>query len=48
MKNKLMCKDCKSRYVGCHAECEEYKAFRKEKDELNQYAYKKKETNSMK
>lgn len=22
------CKDCKDRHSGCHAECEEYKAFK--------------------
>lgn len=36
MKHKITCKDCKERYLGCHEECADYIAFRKEKDELNQ------------
>jgi hypothetical protein len=26
------CKGCTSRYVGCHAHCERYAAFRRERD----------------
>jgi hypothetical protein len=29
------CKDCSDRHQGCHCECEKYKVFRKERDELN-------------
>lgn len=29
------CKDCPDRQVGCHAKCEKYIAFRREKDEQN-------------
>lgn len=28
------CKNCPDRYVGCHAECEKYKDFRKNYDEI--------------
>ena len=27
------CKDCEKRHTGCHSTCEDYKAFRKERDE---------------
>ena len=30
------CKTCNERYVGCHSECESYKKFRKELDEMNE------------
>lgn len=29
------CQHCKSRYLGCHDECVNYKEFRKKKDEIN-------------
>lgn len=29
------CKDCTKRHIGCHAHCEDYKAFRKQLDEEN-------------
>lgn len=29
------CKDCGSRYVGCHSDCEKYKDFRDEVDRNN-------------
>lgn len=29
----MSCKDCQKRYVGCHSECEEYQAFRKDYEE---------------
>ena len=32
MKNKITCKNCTSRYLGCHGECADYQAFRKERD----------------
>lgn len=35
MEHKITCKDCKSRYLGCHEECPDYMAFRHERDELN-------------
>lgn len=28
------CKDCKDRAVGCHGSCEQYKAFRAERDRM--------------
>lgn len=34
MKNKVTCKYCTSRYLGCHDECAEYQAFRKERNEI--------------
>lgn len=39
MKHKITCKGCKSRYLGCHEECADYIAYRKEKDELNELRY---------
>ena len=30
------CKDYKDRELGCHAKCEEYIAFRKQRDEENE------------
>lgn len=29
------CQFCKSRYLGCHDECDKYKEFRQQKDEIN-------------
>ena len=29
------CKDCPDRKIGCHAKCEKYIAFRRERDEYN-------------
>lgn len=34
MKNKPPCKDCPDRSVRCHAECERYKAFTAEREEI--------------
>lgn len=34
MKHKNKCRHCKSRYLGCHDECVDYQAFRKERDEI--------------
>lgn len=34
MINKCKCMNCKSRYIGCHSECESYLSFRKERDEI--------------
>lgn len=28
------CKNCEKRYVGCHSECEDYKSWKSEHDEL--------------
>lgn len=36
MKHKNKCRNCTSRYLGCHDECETYLAFRKERDEMLQ------------
>ena len=35
MIDKLKCKECTERYVGCHGSCEHYLAWRKEVDALN-------------
>jgi len=32
---KSSCKGCEKRVPGCHGSCEEYKAFRKQQDEIN-------------
>lgn len=37
------CKDCPDRHQGCHCECEKYKVFRKERDEINSTIQKAKE-----
>lgn len=29
------CKDCEDREVGCHAGCEKYLAYKKEREKLN-------------
>lgn len=31
---KSTCKDCNKRYIGCHGSCEEYLAFKSEKDSV--------------
>ena len=36
---KNCCKDCTDRHVGCHAECETYNAFVKEREEFRQMIY---------
>lgn len=28
------CRECKARFVGCHARCEKYLAYRKERDKI--------------
>lgn len=28
--NKIACKNCKKRHIGCHADCKEYKEFKKD------------------
>lgn len=30
------CRDCKKRHMGCHSECEDYKAFGEERERLRQ------------
>lgn len=30
------CKDCPNRFIGCHASCGKYIAYRKEQDEYNE------------
>jgi hypothetical protein len=37
------CKDCLKRKAKCHSTCEEYKAWKIEKDRLNKIVWKKKE-----
>lgn len=39
MDNNRCCKGCEKRYVGCHSTCEEYKEYRKGKDEEKQAKY---------
>lgn len=34
MKNKPPCKGCPDRSVRCHAECEHYKAFAADREEI--------------
>ena len=41
MKNKIKCKNCKSRYIGCHSECADYTAYREERDSILNIKYKK-------
>ena len=38
MKRDAPCMDCDERRVGCHAECERYKVWRKQLDEQNRLA----------
>lgn len=33
---KYPCQDCKRRYVGCHAECDDYKKAKAEQDRIKQ------------
>lgn len=33
---KTPCKGCEKRYVGCHAKCEDYKAYRVPFDEMQE------------
>lgn len=42
MKNKNTCKDCKSRYIGCHSECVDYLKYSKERNKLLNLAFKNK------
>lgn len=37
----LRCKDCQDRYINCHATCEDYQKFKKEREELRKEKYKK-------
>ena len=39
MKNKVTCKNCKERYVGCHSECVHYIKYRKERDNILKMKY---------
>lgn len=34
------CKDCKSRYIGCHDECVNYKKYVNKKEEINEISFK--------
>ena len=38
---KAPCKNCEDRHVGCHAECEKYKQFKKDAEEAKRAAIKK-------
>lgn len=31
-----VCRGCTRRFVGCHAECEDYKAFAKSREEVRE------------
>ena len=33
------CRYCEKRELGCHGKCEEYQAFAKERDRINQEKY---------
>lgn len=35
MKSENSCYNCQDRCVGCHANCEKYKQFKMEREELN-------------
>lgn len=35
----MTCKDCDKRHIGCHAECEIYQAWHKERTERKAAAY---------
>ena len=37
------CKDCPTRYLGCHDKCYKYQAFRQARDEYNEMVRKKRE-----
>ena len=39
MKNKVKCKNCKERYVGCHSECVHYIKYREERDNILKMKY---------
>lgn len=32
----MSCKNCTVRQIGCHTECESYRAYREERDRINQ------------
>ena len=36
------CKGCEERHLGCHAECENYKAWKEERDQQKDELYKQK------
>jgi len=38
--NNVPCKDCEDRTARCHASCEEYLAYRTERDEMISKKYK--------
>lgn len=40
------CKDCPTRYLGCHDKCYKYQAFRQARDEYNEIARKEREAAS--
>ena len=44
---KNSCKGCDRRHVNCHSTCEDYKLFRKAKDEENEKIRKAKEHDAM-
>lgn len=41
--NNCPCHNCELRHVGCHSDCEVYKGWRAERDELNEKIYQEKE-----
>lgn len=40
------CYNCQNRHIGCHSDCEDYKQFRAELDEINKQKEKDKALNS--
>lgn len=37
MKHKAPCKDCETRYVGCHDSCEKYIRYKQERESSLKY-----------
>lgn len=42
LNEKCPCRDCSERTVGCHATCENYKAWKEETDRVNENVREKK------
>lgn len=37
---KSPCKNCESRYLGCHDECVNYTEYKRKKEEINELSFK--------
>lgn len=44
---KVPCKDCTDRHLGCHSECEKYKAFDAERKKISDIRLKMKEEDEL-